>query len=601
MLNQRTYAMNELQIIHMPKKSYCEVNAGVDGVEYSMVGYEADLGNRLTKHQMALLAEYNPFEMVYHLTPSQPVALYDLLSDMLELSQLQEQTALLELKAAFYQWLSGVIQQYHAKPQAAKPTSPAELVTMTLEYMLKHYADPHTLDTLAAAMNRSPGHLSNCFKQVLNRGPIDCLIRLRMRKACELLTETKLPLYMIASAIGYRDAYYFSNAFKKQMGMSPQAFRKHDNKEDITSQAGRNSIARPNEPCYISIHDNDNYYQHMNGGSDNMFNFAKMVPASLLLAFGLLLGACGSANTGNSTNSNVSNHTAPQTTSEATATADSAANGGTRLVSTSMGEVAVPDNPQRVVTDFYLGYLLALDVKPVGTNRMFMENPYLQDQVEGIMDVSENLEAIVAANPDLIVTGDAQKYEAYSKIATAVYLDHSTNIREQVKQLGVILNKEAEAAAWLEEFEEKLAGAKKRVQALLKEGETAVVFAGGIQKELTLYGNAYTGGTIHGELGIPMNENVIRDIDPKTGWATISSEVVDHYAGDHIFMSVDTKKESFDYASDPLWGTLPAVKNNKLYEIDGYRFYFSDPISVMNQIQDIANMMEEGAKANVAK
>ncbi|MNP48941.1 Iron(3+)-hydroxamate-binding protein YxeB precursor [compost metagenome] len=61
------------------------------------------------------------------------------------------------------------------------------------------------------------------------------------------------------------------------------------------------------------------------------------------------------------------------------------------------------------------------------------------------------------------------------------------------------------------------------------------------------------------------------------------------------------KREWFDYASDPVWGTLDAVKNNELYEIECYKFYFSDPISVKGQIQDIVDMMEERALENSKK
>ncbi|KOP68432.1 hypothetical protein AMS62_26675 [Bacillus sp. FJAT-18019] len=594
MLNRRTYSVNGLHIYHTPPKSYCEINAGVSGVEYIIISYEADLGAGLNGE---LLPKSNPFQAVYHLIPNQPVILYDLLARMLEISALSEHSSPLQLKGVFYQWVAKVVEQYHAKLPAAKTIHPAELVTMALEYMLKHYSALITLDTLAAAMNRSPGYLSNCFKQVLNRGPIDCLIRLRMRKACGLLTETDLPLHKIAAAIGYRDVYYFSNAFKKHNGVSPQSYRKRTREEDITLSAGRNSIVGTNQPCYIPSYDNDYYYQIEDGGSDFMCISSKWVPASLLLAFGLLLGACGTTSGVNNTDTKATQQSAaPQTTNSAV---DTAANeSGTRLVSTTMGEVEVPDKPERVITDYYLGYLLTLDVKPVGSNGVFMENPYLEDQIEGITDVSDNLEAIVSLDPDLIVTGDAKKYEAYSKIAPTVYLENIADVRELVEQLGVITNKQSEAAVWLTEFEEKLTTAKKRVNAIIKEGETVTVFDGGILKEVTLYGNAYTGRTIHGELGMPMNENVIRDIDPKVGWMKISSEVVGQYVGEHIFMAVDTKKETFDYANDPLWGTIPAVKNNELYEIDGYRFYFSDPVSVLGQIEDITEMLEARAQAN---
>ena len=44
-----------------------------------------------------------------------------------------------------------------------------------------------------------------------------------------------------------------------------------------------------------------------------------------------------------------------------------------RKVSTSMGEVEVPVKPERIVTDFFLGHILALNIKPVGSNGLFMQ------------------------------------------------------------------------------------------------------------------------------------------------------------------------------------------------------------------------------------
>jgi len=66
-------------------------------------------------------------------------------------------------------------------------------------------------------------------------------------------------------------------------------------------------------------------------------------------------------------------------------------------------------------------------------------------------------------------------------------------------------------------------------------------------------------------------------------------------------MAVDLKAESFDYKNDPIWGTLDAVKENRLYEIDGFQYYFSDPISIMGQVQDLADMMEERTIANKSR
>jgi len=338
-----------------------------------------------------------------------------------------------------------------------------------------------------------------------------------------------------------------------------------------------------------------------------MFSNHRMVPASLLLAFGLLIGGCGSgapaetATGTNAGNSVASTQSAAQETNASTQEASKSEQPTTRVVSTAMGDVEVPAKPERVVTDYYLGHLLALGIKPVGTYGLFMQSPYLKGQIEGITDVSDNVEAILALNPDLIITGDAKKYDTFSKIAPTVLVAANSNVREEVKTIGHMVNKEAEADEWLTTFNKKIDPAKERISRILGEGDTVTVFAGGIMKLVTLYGNAYTGRTIYGELGMPMQEKVKRDIDPKVGWIDVSSEVITQYAGEHIFMAVDLKAESFDYKNDPIWGTLDAVKENRLYEIDGFQYYFSDPISIMGQVQDLADMMEERTIANKSR
>ncbi|MGM0715411.1 hypothetical protein [Brevibacillus parabrevis] len=84
------------------------------------------------------------------------------------------------------------MKQYHSQSPAPRTTSPVELVTEALEYMLDHYAEPLTLESLASALNCRQEHLSNRFKQVLNRGPIDCLIRLGWKKLANCWQK---PLY----------------------------------------------------------------------------------------------------------------------------------------------------------------------------------------------------------------------------------------------------------------------------------------------------------------------------------------------------------------------------------------------------------------------
>lgn len=612
-LHNRLYSVADSQLFHIAPDSPIEVIAGAEGAELILLMYKAQNIPDVIKSEAAMYDDEHknvPFHTSYRFTPQYPVQLYELLKQLHELWHKHDALAHFQAKAHFYDWILCLVQQYHSQLPATKMANPVELVTQAMEYMLKYYNKSLTLESLASAMGRSPGHLSNCFKQVLNRGPIDCLIRLRMEKGKSLLLDTNLPLRSIAAEIGYQDVYYFSNAFKKFVGMSPSHYRNMGKKqENITLTTGRNQIVEENLSCYI---DNNYYYQYIDGGSKVMFKSVKAIPVALLLAFGLMLGACGggnaakpanvtgqtaTTNTNNSSSTNANSGSNIATNTNAVVSESEAAS-STRIVSTANGEVEVPANPQRVVTDFYLGHLLALGVKPVGTNGIFMKNPYLEGQLDGIADISDNLELILSLTPDLIITGNLEEVERFSKIAPTVYLNNIADMRSLLEQLGEVLNKQEEAEQWLAAYDVELQKAKARISPIIKEGETVTVFDGGIIKDLSLYGNAYTGRTIHGELGLPLHPNVERDIDPKVGWLTISSEVVSEYASPYIFMAVNLENETFDYGSDPLWGTLDAVKNNTLYEIDGYRFYFSDPISTLGQIYDIADMIEERAAAN---
>ena len=64
------------------------------------------------------------------------------------------------------------------------------------------------------------------FKLSTGMTPSKYIILLRIQKAKAMLSNTDLPIRDIASACGFEDEYYFSNFFKKQIGISPTAFRK---------------------------------------------------------------------------------------------------------------------------------------------------------------------------------------------------------------------------------------------------------------------------------------------------------------------------------------------------------------------------------------
>jgi len=85
--------------------------------------------------------------------------------------------------------------------------------------------DEISLNTVAAWVNLSPNHFSTIFGQETGETFVEYLTRIRMEKAKQLLRTTNMRTTDIAFAVGYRDAHYFSNLFKKTQGCTPREYR----------------------------------------------------------------------------------------------------------------------------------------------------------------------------------------------------------------------------------------------------------------------------------------------------------------------------------------------------------------------------------------
>lgn len=84
----------------------------------------------------------------------------------------------------------------------------------------------------AGHVNLSVPHLSRMFRKEMGVTFIDYLTSVRIRKSIELLHNGELKIYEIAELTGYANQHYFSNVFKKNLGVSPAEYRrliKNDN------------------------------------------------------------------------------------------------------------------------------------------------------------------------------------------------------------------------------------------------------------------------------------------------------------------------------------------------------------------------------------
>ena len=93
------------------------------------------------------------------------------------------------------------------------------------EYLDQNFTSPITLDSLSETVYISKHYLSHLFKEQTGISPIKYLTSKRMEKACELLSETELPVSEVSKAVGYENPLYFSQVFKRIYGISPVKYR----------------------------------------------------------------------------------------------------------------------------------------------------------------------------------------------------------------------------------------------------------------------------------------------------------------------------------------------------------------------------------------
>lgn len=109
--------------------------------------------------------------------------------------------------------------------EKSKELSSENFFLPAYDYINKNFTKNLSLNLLAKVNCCSIQTLISRFKKYTGKTPIAYITELRLKKAKELLINTDLSIGQISSICGYENAYYFSNTFKKEIGISPLKFR----------------------------------------------------------------------------------------------------------------------------------------------------------------------------------------------------------------------------------------------------------------------------------------------------------------------------------------------------------------------------------------
>ena len=94
------------------------------------------------------------------------------------------------------------------------------------KFIENNYKEDITTETISAACSVSTSYLHKLFKKGLNTTPGNYILNCRISAVKDMLVNTNLTLSEIAIECGFNSQSYFSDCFKKSVGVSPKDFRK---------------------------------------------------------------------------------------------------------------------------------------------------------------------------------------------------------------------------------------------------------------------------------------------------------------------------------------------------------------------------------------
>lgn len=109
-------------------------------------------------------------------------------------------------------------------PDRDLPTMIDRQVEHAIRWISLQYPQQISIQHIASTLGYHRAHLSKAFRAKTGYSPKQYLMKVRLKKAQELLLGN-LTIDQISSSVGFNDALYFSKQFRKEFGMSPTDYR----------------------------------------------------------------------------------------------------------------------------------------------------------------------------------------------------------------------------------------------------------------------------------------------------------------------------------------------------------------------------------------
>ncbi len=255
----------------------------------------------------------------------------------------------------------------------------------------------------------------------------------------------------------------------------------------------------------------------------------------------------------------------------------------TRVVNSVKGEIEIPANPERIVDISGSSEELAiLGHTPVATANV---DSYATDSIPSYMEdtlgdatvvghsmmETMDVEAIIAADPDLIIMAERQEpiYEELSEIDPVVMIEDLSNDWE-AKLLGIaeLFDQEDEAQKWLDTYYEKAESLGNEVKKA--NGEQTYVAVLATSGQFMVFSEGGIGTIINTDMGLSKPENM--PAQDSITLPTVSIEGLAEIDADHIVVIADASEKANLEASS-VWAEIRAVKDGNVTILDASPYF----------------------------
>lgn len=122
--------------------------------------------------------------------------------------------------------LSSFLLKIKAVDHNRSKTQHEVIVDQCILYISQNYNMDISLEEISHKYHFHPSYFSTLFKSIAGIGFSEYMQKVRIDEAKRLILNTNKKMSEVALCVGYRDAAYFNKTFKKEIGISPNKYKR---------------------------------------------------------------------------------------------------------------------------------------------------------------------------------------------------------------------------------------------------------------------------------------------------------------------------------------------------------------------------------------